>query len=866
MALLTGYKEKDAAALLAASEGHLWDDEPRLALETAEQALALSREVKDATGAADALRAFVLAQAAGAEVDAGLERARDGIETYKKASFEHGQGVMLLALAEAQVMNQEPEEALARADEAKLVFQKTGEKAWQAKTLLATASAHQLLARTTDAVEATEEALKLFREAADKQGEAAALQQLAIAQLETNKTLEVLKILEGAASIYKELGCAKEQGSVLTSMAELQLNHGTAKDALHTAQKAWQAAKESGCTVGLAGAMGIVARAYVAANLLEEAVQVMEDEAAKYKTAGHAKGEAAALTAIFQARLAVEDSDAALDAARKALGALSAARDPKGSAQILHSIAALEYERGYFELALRAAREALAVLADAGGRPGDEAALETLVACAHEARGEAPPSSTLRAKALSVLGELSKALEEQNAEAFEGALKRLGRQSAFTSKDTERALAAAKKQAPEATEDFLAKHLTDWPGAVVSAPEPPMLKVPPAFSLRSFAVQANYLSGRTDDQVEWSQTMGRFVLSYLLPQAAAGAWKQQDVVVEMSKNSVKVMLDATVVKALSGELTEEVWRKHSWWVLHEETGTLEIHLYKRQLSTWKSPWWSPQNVVGWSGVRFRRSPFPWTKDMEKHGSSRGLFTAWGITFEDPKEEAEMGAKPPGRPPAEEEDGEPGYQRSSFAEVFNHRSSRFVCSADEVVLGITTEEGERAVNILIHFERWKWEDLKQRVPLEKLLAADIWERELCIFLRGDKSNPIVWGELAGSCSPEETTWRLVSAEALRSRQQMLGSYTPALLVTLVKARPVKWNKVFTTCVQHRLMVEDPGDQSEDPKRFEGLKDAPHLRRTGFDLDSADFWSYVDSYVEDTMRRIGHSTLPKKLVLA
>jgi len=474
------------------------------------------------------------------------------------------------------------------------------------------------------------------------------------------------------------------------------------------------------------------------------------------------------------------------------------------------------------------------------------------------------------------LKQLGTALEEQNVEAFEVALNKLNRQSAVTDKDTDRAFKPAVEKNPEQTEEFLAKHMPQYKQGGETGQ--PCLEREPEFSLRTFPTKPGFESGETAEGTWWVQTLGRMTMWHELKNGPhdgiPGGWRPEDLTVEMNRQGLKVTLGGKPFKPLTGDFTAQIWRKCSWWNLDEETGIFELHITKRMLSTWKSPWWAYDNIEGIGFPKFKRIPYPWNKFMEKNswnvsgvGTGASLFAEWARTAptEDIKKEADMEVKLPGKMPFEQEDG-PGYQRSGFAEVFQDKAENFICAADEICLGLTVRQDEKTVTLQIHFDRWRWEDLKQQAPTELLLGADIWEREVCIFLQGDKQNPILWGELGGFCVPHLTTWRIVSVESSRPRQQTLGSSSPALEVILHRADNVKWDKIFTTCVQHRLMVKDPGDVSEDPERWEGLKDVPNLRRSGYDINHPDFWSYVEDYVTDTMSRTGHSSLPKKLVMA
>merc|ERR1712048_246833 len=226
---------------------------------------------------------------------------------------------------------------------------------------------------------------------------------------------------------------------------------------------------------------------------------------------------------------------------------------------------------------------------------------------------------------------------------------------------------------------------------------------------------------------------------------------------------------------------------------------------------------------------------------------------------------DLEVKLPGKPSSEDDQlSEMGSKNFSATDVFQPRNvEHFVCAADDLCLGITEKQTEKDATIEVHFEKWAFEEIKNKYPLESVLAADISEQEVMIFIQGDKLNPILYGKLAGRCIPEQTRWKMTSSEKCRVRQVNPGGCSPALEVKLVKETGEVWASVFSNCIQHRLMIQELTE--DGPKRFEGLNDADILRRGGYDLNEPDFWSYVDQYVNETMKKTGNSTAPRKLVV-
>lgn len=364
-----------------------------------------------------------------------------------------------------------------------------------------------------------------------------------------------------------------------------------------------------------------------------------------------------------------------------------------------------------------------------------------------------------------------------------------------------------------------------------------------------------------EKNVDWTQSHGQVRLTHriegLLPERRA--WSEDDVEVNMCAKEMKVLLNGEPFKALSGEFLQLIWAFKSWWAV--EDGVLIINLYKRELSSWKHPFHGAAS----QGL-FRRNPFPWTKPMATMGGG-ATFQHGNPNIQDVPKEEELELKPPGRPPLEAGELLPdgsGVEPELPGGVFAPRFPGYICSAEDLCIGITAELSESKIIVEVHFELERYEQLKARFPLEALFAADITSNTVCIFFQGDKANPIVWGELDGTVDPGQTTWRMSSNDNMRQEQVVTDKYSPCLQVKMTKLPNTFGRKVFQTSWQHRLMVKEIGEFG--PERFSGVSDGKTYLRAGYNLDDPDFWGNVDSYVNLTMKRSGYDSAPKRLQMA
>jgi len=605
------------------------------------------------------------------------------------------------------------------------------------------------------------------------------------------------------------------------------------------------------------------------------------------KKARDIRGEAACLQALARARRANSEGDSAMAAARRAQGLLKDLGDSINQVKCLQLIASVQFDKGYWELCLKAAKQALKLLAGAGEEDAKKLArdLETLIAYAHQARGEEPPLSSRRSEALQVVQELGKALQERSAAKFGEVLARLRPLGAFTASDTNRAFAPELERDPDGAASFLAENMSASDVAAPGVGGSTALVAsdyyqgwdwsqPDICCLRTFPSPVDRQTGKLeapDGQAElsWYQSAGQITLCHVLRDGprteVPGGWTEEDVAVELSQDRLRVTLGGQPVKWLTGEFYEDIWRKDSWWMLEQDEETrLVIKLYKRIMRTWPAPWHASNTTFPTSR---HRTAFPWTKQMREFDDSHFNGNSWDPILEEVPKESEIEAIPGGAPEPEEDEpaANGGYLRSTPGDVFAPPSERFICRPEDLCLGISAEQDNNFITIQIHFERGAFQRFRQRNPLEKLLAADVWHNAVCIFFQGDKQNPILWGELSGHCLPYQTTWRITSSEPMRKRQDNSALFSPCLEIKIGKADHSKgeWPAIFGQCVQARLMAKtwEPGQP-----RFEGLSSAITARRAGYDLQDPDFWSLVDNYAHETMKKTGHSTAPRKLVAA
>ncbi|OLQ10199.1 hypothetical protein AK812_SmicGene6087 [Symbiodinium microadriaticum] len=293
--------------------------------------------------------------------------------------------------------------------------------------------------------------------------------------------------------------------------------------------------------------------------------------------------------------------------------------------------------------------------------------------------------------------------------------------------------------------------------------------------------------------VEWQQSMGTLSLSCPITQSGL---KEEDVLVEVSTCELQVHVQGRKLADMSGMLCGSIRQNLSWWRLRREVArrmncgvdeaherlTLEVELAKTTHKSWPDVWHKKEMKHPDA-----RSGYPWTPAME--------------AAQDTKRAARvpLAQGPLQRSRATEEGAMPG----------------FLFAPDDLCIGIDTSQDSKTLTVRIHFETEALHVVQKIMPLEELFAADILDDRINIFLQGDEQNPILWAGLSGRCIPKSTTWALTTCDSFRNRQRNPSAPGHALAIVLKKHKDYygSWPQLFSTCVQHPLMLKNY-DELED----------------------------------------------------
>jgi hypothetical protein len=281
------------------------------------------------------------------------------------------------------------------------------------------------------------------------------------------------------------------------------------------------------------------------------------------------------------------------------------------------------------------------------------------------------------------------------------------------------------------------------------------------------------------DGVSFIQSMGRIQLTYDLIGPAEQQLKDTDISVEMSCWQINVMKGSSQntknlpkIGPLCGELCRDIRRDLSWWEIVED-----------------DPYWPGRHLVislakldhkAWSGI--------WYKDtMNHHRKAAFGWTAGTPTPKEAKalqsEEETLAIVPPGAPQELEKE---------------------LCTAtppEKLCTGTDFKEDAATITFLLYLDEDELELAATKCPYEEIFSADVEEQFLEVSLRGDGFG-LCWGELAGPVIPELSVWEIAPCRIWDKKVlKEAGIKDPAFItktlrITMTKARPGDWGKVFT----------------------------------------------------------------------
>jgi len=347
--------------------------------------------------------------------------------------------------------------------------------------------------------------------------------------------------------------------------------------------------------------------------------------------------------------------------------------------------------------------------------------------------------------------------------------------------------------------------------------------------------------------MQWRQTMGIMTLQCDLEESNIS---QEDVSVKLSSCQLQVQVKGKPFATMTGFLQGTVLPHLSWWMLHRQAAkrrNMGVDTVVEKFTI----------IVELSKAKHRAWPKLWHTQEMKHKAARVGY-AWTMPMEEAQdfdERTQLQDLSPGPP----------IRSRTLALDDDGPKNSFLFAPDDMVIGLRTWQDNRSFTIEVHFEGEALAVVQGIIPLEELLAADIFEDKVSIFLRGDEQNPVLWAALNGRCLPKESKWKLITSDAFRSRQRNPAAPGIALQIVVAKQKTNygQWSKLFSSCLQHQLMLKNYDELEELVESLKGDED-DSVRLSPAERE--DYQKRLSEWKEDRYDGLaGAQTLPRTVEL-
>jgi len=279
-------------------------------------------------------------------------------------------------------------------------------------------------------------------------------------------------------------------------------------------------------------------------------------------------------------------------------------------------------------------------------------------------------------------------------------------------------------------------------------------------------------------RVTWSQTMSTITLSYPL-EGVEASYEEDSLTVQMSSWELQVVIGAITGKKsglktipeVSGELMWDIRRKLSTWKISDYDGKkfLEIDLVKEEHRAWATLWKAPFQVSHHKKAKAGWSMFlPQAKDQKNaEGVDETLAPIAAGLPDDVEHNKILGMSP-----------------------------------EEIVTGVTFEQDEEYVCVLVHLDEEQRLMALGRLPMGDFFKADIESEWVEVTMKGDNL-PVVWAVFSGHVLPQFSAWEFKEVRREPPQGSSIEDKTfmnMALKITMKKAQPGLWGDIYTE-MQH-----------------------------------------------------------------
>jgi CHAT domain-containing protein/tetratricopeptide (TPR) repeat protein len=371
-------------------------EERRRSIEKFREALELYRRATDRTGEAAMLHNIGAVYDSLGEMQKALEKYNEALPLRRAVGDRRGEAATLNNIGAVYDSLGEMQKALEKYNEALSIMRAVGDRRGEAGTLNNIGLVYWSLGEMQKALEQYNEALPLRRATGDRGGEAATLINIGMIYSSLGEMQKALEKYNEALPICRTIGDRRSEAATLNNIGQVYNSLGERQKALEKYNEALPIMRAVGDRWGEAIMLNNIGTVYLLLGEMQKALEKYNEALPICRAIGDRRSEGATLHNIGAVYNSLGERQKALEKYNEALLLSRATGDRRGEADTLHNIGTVYNSLGERQKALEKYNEALPMWRATGDRRGEAITLDGI------------------GNVFQSLGEMQKALEKYN--------------------------------------------------------------------------------------------------------------------------------------------------------------------------------------------------------------------------------------------------------------------------------------------------------------------------------------------------------------------------------------------------------------------------------------------------------------------
>ncbi|MEG4407755.1 CHAT domain-containing tetratricopeptide repeat protein [Microcoleus sp. MON2_D5] len=353
-------------------------EQPRQAIETLQQVLAIARQLKDRQLESLALTGIGFNYNIIGQPQEALKYLNQALPITRSVGPRFMEAIILSNIGAVYQDMSQQQEALKYLNQALLISRSVGDRAGIANNLNSIGLVYHNIYQLQKALEYYNQSLPIMREVGDRRGEATTLNNIAGIYDNISQPQEALKYYKQAFSINREVGNRSLEATTLNNIAGVYQRISQPQKALEYYNQALPISQLVGDRIGEAGTLNNIGAVYNSIGQPQEALKYLNQALPIVRSVGYRLGEAGTLNNIGEVYRSISQTQEALKYFNQALPISREVGNRRGEATTLNNIGAAYHRIGQPQEALKYYNQALPITREVGDRRVEAATLNNI--------------------------------------------------------------------------------------------------------------------------------------------------------------------------------------------------------------------------------------------------------------------------------------------------------------------------------------------------------------------------------------------------------------------------------------------------------------------------------------------------------